>query len=138
MRQLVYFILELLVGVGNAGFVGIVRFPEYSHSIGLCLQVSIYTIFGDVQLCALKPFCFCCFEVPFQYFIPWFFPMEVLGDIGPKIFWIFYAPSILFLVFFPVLNLVGIGLHDNKSTKLRVGMCSMYGVLQLILKNMDA
>ena len=93
--------MELLIGQGAdvAGF----AFPDDGGFIFAGgRDMAVETVVGDVELSADKPFG--PGSVPFQDLVPFFEPVEFVGDSGPEFFGVFDGFAVDAFVFFQALD----------------------------------
>src|ERR1700744_6720739 len=91
--------VQLFIGEYAVILVRVVRFPDDGGFVAQRFQVTVEAILGNIELSALEPFYFWFGKVPFQYLIPFFAPIKIVGYFLPELFGLFNTLFIGFLVF---------------------------------------
>ena len=98
--KLVHLGMQLFIGEHAVMIIRIIGFPNDGRLVGLVHQVSVDTVFCDVELCAAEPFDGRLLEIPIQDLVPGLLPVEMAGHFSPKTLRVFYTFLPCFLVTF--------------------------------------
>src|SRR5690625_2019724 len=93
--------MQLSIGPGQSGIIGIIGLPDQSSFIRLCFEMPVQTIFGHVDFSTLKPFNGWGLKLPFQDLIIWLLPFQFVSYVGPEACRIVNTLLIIFFILVP-------------------------------------
>ena len=96
--KLVHLGMQLRIGEQAVVIIRVIGFPDDGRLVGLVYQVSVDTVFSDVELCTAEPFDGRLLEIPIQDLVPGLLPLKMAGHFPPKIFRVFNTFLPCFLV----------------------------------------
>jgi hypothetical protein len=98
---------------------GIVGFPNNGGLVAHFFQMPVNAIFGDVEFSVEKPLYARLFEIPLQYFVPFFAPLKRFRHSTPEFLGLANTPFISCFVFVKRLDLKRVSHNSILGYKLR-------------------